>query len=67
MPGLENILTKKKTVPVKFNILHRKPASWAQCEKILQETITFTDKGKSTRYSDLEDTLAKIKERKTLI
>ena len=52
---------------MKFNILHRTLASWAQREKTLQETITFTDKGKSTRYSDLEGTLVKIKERKTLI
>ena len=31
--------------------------SWAQCDKTLQETITFTDKGKSTSYSDLDGTL----------
>ena len=40
--------------------------SWAQCDKTLQETITFTDKGKSTSYSDLDGTLEKIKERRTL-
>ena len=56
----------KKSVPLKFNILPRKIMSSAQCDKTLQETITFTDKGKSTSYSDLDGTLEKIKERRTL-
>ena len=30
--------------------------SWAQRDKALQETITFTDKGKLISYLDLEST-----------
>ena len=41
--------------------------SWAQCDKTLQETITFTDKGKSTSYSDLDGTLEKLKKEEPLI
>ena len=41
--------------------------SWVQDDKTLQETITFTDIGKSIGYSDLEGTLKKIKQSKTLI
>ena len=40
--------------------------SWTQCDKTLQGAITFTDKGKSISYSDLEGILEKIKERRTL-
>ena len=40
--------------------------SWAQRDKALWETITFTDKGKLISYLDLESTLEKFKEWKPL-
>ena len=62
---MKNILIKN-SVPVKFNILHRTLMSWAQHDKALEETITFTDKGKLISYLDLENTLEKFKEWKPL-
>ena len=41
--------------------------SWAQCDKTLQETVTFTDKKKSTyNYSDPGGTLEKLNNLKPL-
>ena len=55
----------KKSIPVKFNILHRTLTTCAQRYKTLQETVTFTKREKkSISYSDLEAALEKIEKKK---